>query len=97
MIWRPPSATGTGTLCPYTPLFRSTEGARGRFDVGLADLPAAWSLWTFEVLRQSDEILLVTQMTVPCVRQARRQLDTLNAEGHSDQAGGRSEIGRANV
>src|SRR3546814_20665712 len=67
----------------FTPDFirRLTEVARGRFDVVLADLPPAWSLWTFEALRQSDEILLVTQMTVPGVRQARRQLATLTAEG----------------
>src|SRR3546814_10495302 len=37
-----------------------------------------------DLLRQSDEILLVTQMTVPGVRQARRQLETLNAEGLGD-------------
>lgn len=55
--------------------------ARQEFSMVLADLPPAWSLWTFEVLRQSDEILLVTQMTVPGIRQARRQLDTLRAEG----------------
>src|SRR3546814_11856781 len=66
----------------FTPDFirRLTEVARSRFDVVLADLPPAWSLWTFEALRQSDEILLVTQMTVPGVRQARRPLDTPNSE-----------------
>ena len=63
---------------------RLTAVARSRFEVVLADLPPAWSLWSFEVLRQSDEILLVTQMTVPGVRQARRQLDTLRAEGLDD-------------
>ena len=70
----------------FTPDFirRLTEVVRSRFDVVLADLPPAWSLWTFEALRQSDEVLLVTQMTVPGVRQARRQLDTLNSEGLGD-------------
>jgi pilus assembly protein CpaE len=70
----------------FTPDFirRLTEVARSRFAVVLADLPPAWSLWTFEALRQSDEVLLVTQMTVPGVRQARRQLDTLKAEGLDD-------------
>jgi pilus assembly protein CpaE len=70
----------------FTPDFvrRLTAVTRSRFEVVLADLPPAWSLWSFEVLRQSDEILLVTQMTVPGVRQARRQLDTLRAEGLDD-------------
>lgn len=63
---------------------RLTQVARSRFDIVLADLPPAWSLWSFEALRQSDEVLLVTQMTVPGVRQARRQLDTLKAEGLDD-------------
>ena len=70
----------------FTPDFirRLTQVARSRFEVVLADLPPAWSLWSFEALRQSDEVLLVTQMTVPGVRQARRQLDTLSAEGLGD-------------
>ena len=58
--------------------------AREHFDVVLADLPPTWSLSSFEALRQSDEVFLVTQMTVPGVRQARRQLDTLKAEGLHD-------------
>ena len=70
----------------FTPEFihRLTDVARGRFEIVLADLPPAWSAWSFEVLRQSDEVLLVTQMTVPGVRQARRQLDTLRAENLGD-------------
>jgi pilus assembly protein CpaE len=70
-------------LDSFTPDFmrRLTEVARSRFAVVLADLPPVWSLWSFEVLRQSDEVLLVTQMTIPGVRQARRQLDTLKTEG----------------
>lgn len=63
---------------------RLTQVACSRFDIVLIDLPPTWSLWSFEALRQSDEVLLVTQMTVPGVRQARRQLDTLKAEGLDD-------------
>ena len=70
-------------LDSFSPDFvrRLTQVARSRFDIVLADLPPVWSVWTFEALRQSDEVLLVAQMTVPGVRQARRQLDTLKAEG----------------
>lgn len=60
---------------------RLLDVARQEFGVVLLDLPPVWSLWSFEALRQSDEILLVTQMTVPGVRQARHQLDTLKSEG----------------
>src|SRR5690606_25598266 len=44
----------------------------------------AWSQWSFETLRRSDEVLLVTQMTVPGIRQACRQLEALAAEGLDD-------------
>ncbi len=67
----------------FTPDFigRLVSVVREQFDMVLADLTPAWTLWSFEALRQSDEVLLVTQMTVPGIRQARRQLDTLRAEG----------------
>jgi pilus assembly protein CpaE len=70
-------------LDSFTPEFvrRLALVAREQYDIVLADLPPVWSLWSFEVLRQAEEVLLVTQMTVPGVRQARRQLDTLKAEG----------------
>lgn len=60
---------------------RLLDLVRKEFAVVIVDLPPAWCLWSFDILRQSDEVLLVTQMTVPGVRQTRRQLDTLGAEG----------------
>ncbi|MEO3429566.1 AAA family ATPase [Pelagibius sp. CAU 1746] len=60
---------------------RVLDVARREFAVVIVDLPPVWCLWSFEILRQSNEILLVTEMTVPGVRQARRQIDTLGAEG----------------
>jgi len=63
---------------------RVVEAMRDHFDFVLIDLPASWTAWSFEALRMSDEILLVSQMSVPGVRQARRQLDTLKAEGLAD-------------
>jgi len=47
----------------------------------LVDLPNAWTGWTEQALRNSDMIVIVTQLTVPHVRQARRQLDTLMSNG----------------
>ncbi|WP_193370760.1 AAA family ATPase [Pelagibius marinus] len=60
---------------------RLLDIVRQEFAVVIVDLPPTWCLWSFDILRQSDDVLLVTQMTVPGVRQARRQLDTLGAEG----------------
>lgn len=50
----------------------------------LVDLPTVWCDWSMRALQKSDTILLVTQLTVPHVRQARRQLDHLSAHGLGD-------------
>ncbi|CAA7615385.1 AAA family ATPase [Magnetospirillum sp. UT-4] len=47
----------------------------------LIDLPPSWSVWTRAVLASADGIVLVLRPDVPSVRMARRQLDTLAAEG----------------
>ena len=50
----------------------------------LVDLPTVWCDWTMRALQKSDLILMVTQLTVPHVRQARRQLDHLSSHGLGD-------------
>ena len=50
----------------------------------VVDLPAAWTDWTNRVLKDSDMIVQVTQLTVANVRQARRQLDALVIHGLED-------------
>jgi pilus assembly protein CpaE len=47
----------------------------------LVDVPSVWTSWTQQALQKSDMIVLVTQLTVPHVRQARRQLDILASHG----------------
>ena len=47
----------------------------------LIDLPSAWTDWSHRTLQASDMIILVMQLTVPSVREARRQLDFLEAHG----------------
>lgn len=47
----------------------------------LVDLPPAWTVWTRAVLADADAVVLVLRPDVPSVRMARRQLDTLAAEG----------------
>jgi len=54
------------------------------FDLILLDLPTAWTGWTYRVLRQSDQIVLVTQLSVPHAHLARRQLNLLETQRLSD-------------
>lgn len=68
-----------------TPLEKITPSAassvisltRDQFDYVLVDLPAVWTSWTFRVLQESDLILVVTEPSVGCIRQAERQLAML--------------------
>jgi len=55
--------------------------AADQYSFVLVDLPTSWCEWSMQALQKSDIILLVTQLTVPHVRQARRQLDHLSAHG----------------
>lgn len=51
------------------------------FDVVLVDLPMVWTEWTVRVLQRADAIVMVTNLSVPGIFQARRQLDVLDANG----------------
>jgi pilus assembly protein CpaE len=51
------------------------------FEVVLVDLPAAWTPWSLAALAHSDAACLVTNLSVPGLRQARRQLDLIEANG----------------
>jgi pilus assembly protein CpaE len=50
------------------------------FDTILVDLPANWTDWSMSLVARSTLVLLVTEMTIPALRQARRQLDLLEAQ-----------------
>lgn len=58
--------------------------ASERYKYIIIDLPEAWTEWSYRVLQESHAIILVTQLTVSGVRQARRQLDTLQMQGLLD-------------
>ena len=51
------------------------------YDVVLVDLPTVWNEWTVRVLQRADAIVMVTNLTVPGIYQARRQLEVLDANG----------------
>ncbi|MFQ6017194.1 MAG: CpaE family protein [Kiloniellaceae bacterium] len=62
-------------------LRRCLRLARAEYGVVFLDLPEAWNAWTYKALASSDLIVLVTQLSVAGIRQARRQLDTMRAHG----------------
>jgi pilus assembly protein CpaE len=70
-----------------TPEFidRLLDVATQNFDLVLLDLPGIWMDWTAMAIQKADMMLLVTQMTVSGVQQARRQLDVAEANGLGDR------------
>jgi pilus assembly protein CpaE len=60
---------------------RLIAAAREEYRHVIVDLPQAWTYWTRSVLETASVILLVTQLTVPALRQARRQIAMLAHEG----------------
>lgn len=55
--------------------------ARQEFDIVIVDLPNAWTNWSLSVLAQSDVACLVAGMSVPSIRQARRQIELIETQG----------------
>ena len=59
---------------------RMLDLASIKFDNLILDMPRVWLPWTRNVLLGSDKVFVVTEMTVPGLRQARRLADALVAE-----------------
>lgn len=51
---------------------RLLDLASSHFDNVIIDMPRTWFAWTDDVLRGSDDIFVVTEMTVPGLRHAQR-------------------------
>jgi pilus assembly protein CpaE len=54
------------------------------FGTVFLDLPSNWANWSLSILARSDLVLLVTEITVPALRQARRQLDLIRSQDLGD-------------
>jgi pilus assembly protein CpaE len=54
---------------------------RRDFDLVLLDMPTAWTAWTNNAIRLSDQILMITNLSVPHALLVRRQLDLLRTQG----------------
>jgi pilus assembly protein CpaE len=48
------------------------------FDQMVLDLPLVWQPWTFDVLQGCDQVLVVTEFTVPAMRKARELVNALD-------------------
>ena len=51
--------------------------ARYEYGEVIVDMPGAWTTWTRALLAQASAIVMVVRPTVPSIRQARRQIETL--------------------
>ena len=49
--------------------------AKSEFGTVLFDLPANWTNWSLSLLASADLVLMVTQLSIPSLHRARRQLD----------------------
>lgn len=65
-------------------LLQIVELAAREFGTVLVDLPTNWTNWSLSLLARSDVILLVTEMTVPSLYRARRQLDLIRSQDLAD-------------
>jgi pilus assembly protein CpaE len=59
--------------------------ATQEFEVVILDLPPAWTDWSLAALTLADVILLVSALSVPGIRQAKRQMAVLDANGLGQQ------------
>jgi pilus assembly protein CpaE len=54
--------------------------ATAEFGTVFVDLPANWTNWSLSLLARSDLVLMVTELRVPSLHRARRQLDLLSSQ-----------------
>ena len=56
------------------------EIAAREFGTVLVDLPSNWTNWSLSLLARSDLVLLVTQLSIPSLNRAKRQLQLLRSQ-----------------
>jgi pilus assembly protein CpaE len=84
VISSPNDMTGMDAITPEF-IERLLDVATQNFDLVVIDLPGIWMDWTAMAVQKSDILLLIAQMTVSGVQQARRQLDVAEANGLGDR------------
>lgn len=57
------------------------ERAQREYGSVFVDLPANWTNWSLSLIARADAVLLITDLSVPSLNRARRQIDLLNSQG----------------
>ena len=83
VIASPPSMMPLESLSSEQ-LLEIVEVAAREFGTIFVDLPTNWTNWSLSLLARSDLVLLVTQMTIPSLNRARRQLELLRSQDLHD-------------
>jgi pilus assembly protein CpaE len=65
-------------------LLEIVELATREFGTVLVDLPTNWTNWSLSLIARSDLVLLVTQLSIPSLNRARRQLELLRSQELQD-------------
>lgn len=65
-------------------LIQMVDMASQEFDTVYLDMPASWTNWSLSLIARSDLVILVIELTIASLRQARRQLELLAMQGLSD-------------
>ena len=79
VIAAPPSMMPLESLTSEQ-MLEIVELAAREFGTVFVDLPTNWTNWSLSLLARSDLVLLVTQMSVPSLNRARRQLELLRSQ-----------------
>jgi len=58
---------------------------RQQFKYVILDLPADWTNWALSVVTASDVIMMVVELTLPSLRQAKRRLNLFRSVGIEDR------------
>ena len=62
-------------------IYRIIDTAAQEYDLLVLDLPGNWSNWSVSLVARSDIVLLVVELTIASLRQAKRQLRLLASQG----------------
>jgi pilus assembly protein CpaE len=61
--------------------FAIVDSAQREYGTVFVDLPANWTHWSLSLVARSHLVLLVTELNVAALHQARRQLDLISEQG----------------
>lgn len=67
-------------------LLRMIRLLRHQYDYVLLDLPANWTNWALSAALAADSIVLVVELTIASLRQAKRRLELFRSVGIDDRA-----------